>query len=165
MTEDGMNNRSNLDMGEVGDVTGGASVTMATETAITMTPINANTSSTAALEPTERNDNNNRRRSETPVAAMCPRDWRSSMERVFQQQPCKIAELHHTVAMMATMLGMQTVLQKTYWRSMSTWLEEERKSGRPVTRTTYCRAWELRTWLRRFWPESNPVARKKQQWE
>ena len=124
MTEVGTSDRSDQDMGEAGDVTGGASVMRATETAMTMTPIVANTASTATLEPTERNENGKRRRSETPAAAMSPGDWRSRMDRTVQQQACELAQLHRTVTMMATMLGTQTALQETQWRSMSTWLEE-----------------------------------------
>jgi len=49
ITEVGTSDMSDLDMGEAEDVTGGASVTMATETAMTMTPIMTNTASTATL--------------------------------------------------------------------------------------------------------------------
>jgi hypothetical protein len=58
------------------------------------------------------------------VAAINPRNWRSHMDRTVQQQSCELAQLHRTIAMMATMLGQQTALQEMQWRSMSRWLEE-----------------------------------------
>jgi len=49
------------------------------------------------------------------------------MERTAQQQACELAQLHRTIANMASMLVVQKVLQERQWRGMRTWLEERGK--------------------------------------
>ena len=72
-TEVRASDRSDMDMEEAGDVSSDTSVAMA----MVMTPISADTASSAIPEPMQRHRNRLRWRSETPAAALGPGDWTS----------------------------------------------------------------------------------------
>jgi hypothetical protein len=108
MTEVRVSERRGLDTGEAADGRSDAPMDIAMEVAMAVTSI-------AALEPTERNENGKRRRSEVPATAWALGDWRSRMERTAQQQARELAQLHRTVAKMANMLETHTALQEAQW--------------------------------------------------
>jgi len=97
------------DTGAVGDGMWDAPSAMAMELAVTH--IAKVTTITAPLEPMERNANREQqRRREALAVAGCPRDRRSCMQLTAQQQPCELAWLHQTIALMANRLEMETAL-------------------------------------------------------
>jgi len=88
--------KGDLDRGEAADGLCKLPMAMVMEMAMEMgtvvTPVTADSASTATLEPEERNEHRKRRmRSETPVATAGPEDLRSRMERTAQQQACELA--------------------------------------------------------------------------
>jgi hypothetical protein len=105
-----------MDTGGAGDGTRDVPMAMAMEMRTVVTLIAADTASTAALEPTERNKNGKRRkRSEAPVAALGPGDWRSQKQRTAQQHAHELAQLHRTITKMVSVLETQTALQEAQW--------------------------------------------------
>jgi len=88
-----------MDTGGAGDGTRDTPMPTAMEMAMEMgkavTPIAADTASTATPEPMERNENGKwRMRCETLPAAVGRGDWRSRMGRPAQQQACELAQPH-----------------------------------------------------------------------
>jgi hypothetical protein len=127
MTDVRVSERRGLNTGEAADGRSDAPMDMAMEVATAVTSIAAGTAGEAALEPTERDENGKRRRSEVPAIAWVLGNWRSRMERAAQQQARELAQLHRTRAKMAIMLETHTALQEAQWRGMKSWLEEKDK--------------------------------------
>jgi len=126
MTEVRVRERSSLNTGEGVDGRRDALMAMAIEMVTPVTPIAAETVGEATPEPMERHENRERRgRSEVPAIAWALGDWKSHMQHVGQQQACELAQLYRTIAKMADMLEMHSVLQETQWRGMKTWFEEK----------------------------------------
>jgi hypothetical protein len=103
-TEVRVSETSDTDMGEAGDGTSDTSMAMVMAMVTAVTPISADTASTATLEPMERNENGKQMRSEAPAADLGPGDWRSRIDRTAQQQAQVLAQLHRTIAKMASIL-------------------------------------------------------------
>jgi len=101
---------------------------MAMEMATAVTSIATETVGKDTPGPMERHENGKWRwRSEVPATTWALGDWRSRVKRAAQQQACKLAQLHRTIAKMAKMLETHTALQEAQWRGMKSWLEETKK--------------------------------------
>lgn len=104
-----------MDTGGAGDRMRNAPMAMATavgtEVGTAVNPIAGEITSTATIEPKERHENRTwRRRSKAPAPAGSPRDWKSRMESMAQQQPRELAQVRRTNATMASVLETQTAL-------------------------------------------------------
>jgi len=105
MTEFRGSERSDLDVGEAGDVKSDAPMDMAMEMATAATSIAAETAGVTIFESMERNKNGKqRRRSEAPAT---PSDWRSRMERTMRQQVQELTQLHRTIGHLINLVQVQ----------------------------------------------------------
>jgi hypothetical protein len=87
MTKVRVSKRSDLDMRESGNGGSDAPGDVALEIATAVTRIATGTVGATTLELLGRNENRTwTRRSEAPVTAMAPSNWRSSVERMIGQQ-------------------------------------------------------------------------------
>jgi len=110
--------RSDLDPGEAADGRSDAPMDVPMEMA---TPIAAETGGTTMVEPMERKDNGKRRRkSEAPLTALAPSDWRSRMERAVRQQAQELMQLHLTVGHLTNVLEAQAAREELQWWGMLT---------------------------------------------
>ena len=128
MTEVSGSERNGLDTGKVAERTSNAPMDMVMEMATAVTFIAAKTAGKVTLEPMERNENGNRRtRSQVLVTAWAAEDWKSSMERVAQQEAHELAQLHQKIAKIGNKLETLNAQQEVQWRGMKVWLEEKEK--------------------------------------
>jgi hypothetical protein len=119
MTEVRGSERRGLDTRGAADGRSDAPMDMVMEMATVVTSIADETAGEDTLEPMEKNENGKRRRRNEILAATWGLgDWRGLMERAAQQPARELAQLHRTVAKMASMLQAHTALQEAQSRGM-----------------------------------------------